>query len=150
MGDSRPARQTQDGTDGAGGFLCRGAHPTLTILSLPRSAASRWPPPGPSELQGSPRSSTPRLPASSLPCGWPLHPHRPAPVAPLFRVPDYCRVTRETSRAEAEIADQRGESARQSLGIVSGCREEAWRHVLQTIEEAKELVPGSKACEFAV
>src|SRR6516164_2465685 len=66
MGDSRAARQTQDGTYGAGGFLCGGAHPTLTILSLPRSAASRWPAPGPSELQGSPRSSTPRSPASGL------------------------------------------------------------------------------------
>src|SRR5262249_13002872 len=81
-GRFHPARQTQDGTYGAGGFLCRCAHPTLTILSLSRSAASGWPPPGPSELQGSLRSPTLRLPASGLSFLGLLHTHRPAPASP--------------------------------------------------------------------
>jgi hypothetical protein len=65
-------------------------------------------------------------------------------------VPDYCRVIRVADCAQPEIPAESGIEIHESLGIVSGCREEAWRHVLQTIEEAKELVFGSKASEFAV
>src|SRR5205807_9773512 len=82
MGDSRAARQTQNGTHGPGGFVWGYAHPPFTLLSLPRSTASGWPAPGSSELQGGLRSSTSRLPAPSLSFLEPLHTHCPAPVSP--------------------------------------------------------------------
>jgi hypothetical protein len=59
-------------------------------------------------------------------------------------------VTWETDCAQAEIPAESGKAAHHSLGIVSGYHETAWGHALQIIEEAKELVPGSKAFEFAV
>ena len=40
VGHSRAARQTQNGTDGPGGFVGSRGHPTLAILSFPRSASS--------------------------------------------------------------------------------------------------------------
>jgi len=53
------------------------------------SAASRWPAPGPSQLQANSPSSTPRLPAPGLSFLGSLHPHRPAPVEALCTLPDY-------------------------------------------------------------
>src|SRR5437016_5826649 len=85
--------------NGAGGFVCSCGHSTLTILSLSRSAASRRSAPSPSELQGSPRSSTPRLPTPSLSFLGPLHTHRPAPVSPHLCHGDASR-RRQLSRSD--------------------------------------------------
>src|ERR1019366_3642771 len=80
VGDSRAAWQTQNGTDGSGGLVGGSGHPTLTILPLPRSAASRRPAPGLAQHQGRPHSSTPPVSAPGLPFSGPFHTHRPAPI----------------------------------------------------------------------
>src|SRR6516162_10222374 len=46
MGDSRTARQVEDGTHGPGRLLRVSTGPASPLLPLPRSVARRWPPAG--------------------------------------------------------------------------------------------------------
>ena len=89
--DSRAARQTQNRTDGPGGFVGGDGRPTLTLLSLPRSAPSRWPAPGPAQHPGCPRSSTAPVSAPGLSFSEPFRTHRPAPVETHLRHGDASR-----------------------------------------------------------
>src|SRR5260370_12666468 len=79
MGHSCPARQAQNRTDGPRRRFCVYARPATSILSLPRSSASRRTITGTSGKKRIAPISTARLRASGLSCPQPLHPHRPPP-----------------------------------------------------------------------
>ncbi len=90
-GHSRAARQTPKRTHGPGGFIGSGRYSPLTLLSLPRSATSGWPPPGQAHHQEWPGCATPSIPSPCLSLSGPFNTYSASPDAPYLRHRDASR-----------------------------------------------------------